>query len=283
MLSSRLLMASCLFFAFGACDSKVTSALDPDLQAKVETITNCIPPQMEKLNDLLDFAALWRQNDANNNPPDPAGLTWSIAGNRITYSITVASCTISGVIDFFNMDGSPFTPTNQTGQGGRSLSQAIDDVATEMRDVNMNPPVGFMVGEFALAGASVSSMGATSQPAALTGRIGGATNDNELESVSTTEGVAAVSGGQPPVQDVVITTTGSETCVFTFRTVDLLTDQFPTQQYPIGTITWSLTNQTQNVTVNGTLTFDGTVTAVLDVSGVGKFNVNLETRDVTAQ
>ncbi len=159
-----------------------------------------------------------------------------------------------------------------------------------MRDANFPPaPVGFMVGEFTFAGTNagntVSSMGGTSSPAALTGLIGGSANENELERLSTTEGTAQIANGTPPVQDAIVTTTGNETCVFTFRTVDLQTDTIPNQEYPIGTIDWSLTQTsvTPNQTVSGTLVFNNTAIAVLNVTDVGAFNVNLETYQVTAQ
>lgn len=280
MLSSRLLLSSFLaVFALCACDSKVTSLLDTDLQAKVKTVTDCIPPQMEKLNELLDFSELWRQGDNSNNPADPAGLTWSYAGGEITYSIAVGSFTIAGRIQFFSPAGAQQTSLTLSTV---SLSQAIDDAATELRML-FTSGRPFMVGEWTITGAGVSSRGITSSPASLTGHIAGSANQNELEEVQTTEGVAAVSGGSPPVQDCEITTTGAETCVFTFRIDSLLTDESPTQEYPIGTITWTLTNQTENVTVAGTLVFDGTVIAVLNVTDVGTFNINIETRDVTAQ
>lgn len=69
MPSSRLLLSSSLaLIALGACSSKVTSTLDPDLQAKVKTVTDCFPGQMQRLDELLDFAKLWRQGDNTNNP-----------------------------------------------------------------------------------------------------------------------------------------------------------------------------------------------------------------------
>jgi hypothetical protein len=280
MLSPRLLLSSLLaVIALGACDSKVTSLLDTNLQAKLETVTKCIPPQMAKLKEIIDFANLWRQNDVN-DPPDPAGLVWSFDGTKITYTIgspTLSAFTISGIIQFYG-------PTGQSAGvlvlSEVSLAQAIDDAATELRSLfTLGRP--YMVCEMTFAGANCSSTGGTTSPASLTGHIAGLSNQNELEEVQTTEGTAQATSGPPPLQSFDITTEGSETCVFSFTMPSLLTDQDPEQEYPAGTITWSLTNQTASVTVAGTLVFDGTVTAVLDVTGVGMFSINTETQDVT--
>jgi len=262
-----------------ACSSKVTSTLDPDLQAKVETVTDCIPPQMEKLKEVLELAKLWRQTDTN-NPPDPSALNWSFDGTTITYTLTFASFTINGVIQFFDPGGGPVAGLTLS---NASLSQAIDDAATELR--NRTPASSsrpYIVADYTVSGASVSSAGGTSSPAGLTGFIAGSANQNELEELRSTEGTATATGGAPAVQDHVITTTGGKNCVFTFRIPSLLTDESPTQEYPLGTITWSLANQTDNITLAGNLVFDGTVTAVLNVTDVGSFRINIETLAVTS-
>jgi hypothetical protein len=107
MLAPRLLLSSLLaVLALGACDSKVTSLIDTDLQAKVETVTKCIPPQIKKLKEIILFANLWRQNDVN-DPPDPDGLDWSFDGTEITYTITLSTFTISGIIQFYGPPGGP--------------------------------------------------------------------------------------------------------------------------------------------------------------------------------
>lgn len=282
MHASRLLSSLTLAAAVGlaSCSSKVESALDPDLQAKVETITNCMPGQIEKLNELIDFAELWRQNDSSNNPADPSGLAWSYAGGEISYTITLSGYTISGIIRFYGPGGNQESGLTLS---STSLSQAIDDAATELRNLHASGRP-FMVGEWTISGAGVSSAGVTSSPAAMTGFIAGSANLNELEELRTTLGTASVSAGAPAVQQCTITTTGSETCVFTFEMPSLLTDESPTQEYPIGTITFSLNNQTAGLTLTGSLVLDGTVTARLNVDTLlGHFDINLETYSVTHQ
>jgi hypothetical protein len=102
------------------------------------------------------------------------------------------------------------------------------------------------------------------------------------ERVTATLATTTVSGGPPANADGTITTTGSETCVFTFNVPSLLTDQSPSQEYPEGTITFSLENQTSSTTVAGSIAFDGTVTAIITVTGLsGHFEINLDTYAVT--
>lgn len=293
MISSRLLTSFCLASAlFVGCDSKVTQTTSTD--ANLEAVAKCLTPQLQRLRELIDFSDLWRLNDNSNNPPDPSGLTWSISGNSITYSINVGTSkpfTISGRIDFFLIAGGPFVPTDQTGPGGRSLSQAIDDTATEMRNQNPNvAPVGFMVGEWSLSdtGGMLSSSGETSNPPAFTGMIGGSTNANELEEVRTTQGVAAVAGGPPPIQrDIIDSLDSEQMCRFRFRITSLMTDQMPGSEFPEGTLEWDLTNNSTGVTIQGTLVFNKTATAVLQVNDgsnvpIGTFNVNLNDYSVSA-
>ncbi|MCA8954407.1 MAG: hypothetical protein KDE27_33185 [Planctomycetes bacterium] len=281
MLSSRHLTIPALLCALAGCDSTTTSSFDQDLQNKVATVTGCMPAQIEKLDELLSFADLWRLNDGS-NPADPSGLTWSEDGSgTISYSITLSAFSITGEIRFYSPAGAQFDATITPSPGG-SLSQAIDDAATQVRAMF---PSGtpFMVGEWNLAGipsaGSVSSSGLSSSPAAFTGMIG----TSQLEELRTTQGTAAVSGGPPPVQTDVITTVGSDTCVFSFSMSSLVTDGSASQQYPTGTITWTLANQTSGITLTGNLVFDGTAVTLLNVDDVGTFEVNIETRSVIAR
>lgn len=279
MLSPRLLVPSLSLLALAGCSSDVTSTVDQDLQAKVETVTDCFPGQLEKLREIIDLAELWRQAETN-NPPDPSELTWSFDGTTITYTLTFSSFTINGTIQFFDPGGGPVAGLTLS---NTSLSQAIDDAATQLRNrtpASTSRP--YIVGDYTVSGTGVSSSGGTSSPAGITGFIAGSANQNELEELRSTEGTAQATGGAPGVQDHVITTTGSDTCVFTFRIPSLLTDESPTQEYPIGTITWSLDNQTDNVQLTGSLVFDGTVTTVLNVTDVASFSINLETLAITA-
>ncbi|MCA8973204.1 MAG: hypothetical protein KDC98_00710 [Planctomycetes bacterium] len=280
MFVSRLIgpLAVAAVVGLAGCSSKVESTLDPDAQAKAAVIANCIPPQIEKLDELLAFSELWRLNDSDTNPPDPSELTWSYASGEIGYTVALSSYSISGIIRFYSPTGGQQTSLTLSSV---SLSQAIDDAATQL--ASMFPgELPFMVGEWMISGANVSSAGVTSSPASFTGMIRGSSNGNELEELRLTEGTAAVSSGTPPVQNCTITTTGSETCVFTFGMPTLATDTEPNQQYPIGTITFTLVNQTAGLTLTGSLTMNNTVTARLDVDSLpGYFEINLETYSVT--
>ena len=291
MLSSRLLTSSCLLLELAGCDSSVSSTRDADLQAKLELVIDCIPPHLQRLDELIDFSKLWRQAQTN-NPADPSGLLWSYDNTKIDYCIDIGAFQIAGLIQFYGPTGG--SPVTGLTLSTVSLSQAIDDAATQLRTM-FSSGRPFMVGEWTVyegatcnaggtvTGGTAMSSGVTSSPAALTGLIAGSANQNELEELESTEGIAAVGSGTPPVQTCNIDTAVSgEVCRFAFSFDEILTDEEPGQEYPSGVITWSLTNQTSALSVSGTLTFNKSSTAVLEVSGVGTFNVNLDTFAVTA-
>lgn len=255
------------------CSSKVTQTLDTNKQMILE----CLPPHLDVLDELIRFADLWRVTGTD-NPPDPAGLVWSEQGNgTINYTITVTGFSISGVISFYDPNGNLQNLTLST----TSLSQAIDDAATELRNL-FGAADKFMVGTWTIADTGGSEV--ESGSGAFTAIIGGSTNQNELEELRTTTGTPA--GGPPPNAVGTITVVdGADTCTLTFDTphapaaVGLLTDETPTQEYPIGTIHFVLTEN--GVTQEADLVFDGTVIAKLTVTGIsGRFDINLETLNV---
>jgi len=251
------------------CSSKVTQTLDTNKQMILE----CLPPHLDVLDELIRFADLWRLNGGN-DPADPAGLVWSKnGGDTIDYTITVTGFTLSGTIRFFNAAGALQSLNGSIANS--PLSQAIDDAATILG------ADAFMVGTWTITdtGGDVES-----GSGALTGLLGGSTNQNELEEVRTTTGTPA--GGVPPNAVGTITVVdGSDTCTLTFdtphapATVGLRTDEQPTQEYPIGTIHFVLTEN--GVTQEADLVFDATVIAQLTVTGIsGRFDINLETLNV---
>ncbi len=248
----------------GACSSKVASTVDTALQNKADTVTDCLPPVLQQFNALLDYADLWRLNGGN-NPADPAGLVWAEQGDgSVNVTITLTGFTITSTIRFYSPGGA----AQDLNLSLTSLSQAIDDAATQLRAL-FTTGTPFMVGTWSLAGTGISGSGA------LTGLIAGSTNQNELEEVRTT--TAVVSGGPPPVADGTIN--GGTNCTLVFNTSGLRTDDTPGQEYPAGVVTVTLTGPKD--TVNATLTFDGTVVAKLAVTGItGTFHVNLQTRSV---
>lgn len=261
---------------FAGCNAKVSTQFDADVQNRVTTVTDCLPEHLAVLQELIDFSDLWRLNGGN-DPADPAGLVWSEQANgTINYTITVPGFTLTGVISFYNASGA----LQNLNLSIVSLAQAIDDAATQL---SAQGPGSFMVGTWQVndtGGPTESGSGA------FTGLIGGSTNQNELEEVRTTSATPA--GGVPPnATGSLGWTDGTETCTLTFdtphapATVGLRTDESPTQEYPIGTMHFSL--QGPLATIEADLAFDGTVIARLTVTGIGgHFDINLETLDITA-
>lgn len=252
--------------ALPACDSKITETVD---QAKIDLIEDCLPEHAEKLGALLDYAKTWRLQGTPSST-DPVGLTWSEQlDGTLTVTFVVGDFTVTSTISFY----SPTGDLRNLDITATSLAEAIDDAAGQLRDefATSNP---FMVGDWDIAGPGVTGSGA------FTGIIGGATNANELESISTT--TATPAGGPPPNADCSITVTDTaDTCTLTFNTSGLSTDAEVGQEYPTGTIDFTLsklaTETSPAASVSASMTFDGTATAKLG----GLFTLNLETFAVT--
>lgn len=251
--------------ALPACDSKITETVD---QAKIDLIEDCLPEHAEKLGALLDYAKLWRLQGSPE--ADPSGLTWSaLSDGTLSVTFVVGDFQIDSVISFY----SPTGVLQNLTLVSTSLSAAIDDAAGQLRNL-FGTADPFMVGDWEIAGPGVTGSGA------FTGIIGGATNANELESISTT--TATPAGGPPPNADCSITVTDtSDTCTLTFNTTGLVTDAEVGQEYPNGTIDFTLSKEASEtaaaVSVSATMTFDGTATAKLG----GVFTLNLDTFQVT--
>jgi len=262
-----------------ACDSKTTSAFDPSIQPQIEVITNCFPNLWTFVDGVIRISDTW-QLDGDNNPPDPAELSWSFTGTDITANLTVGSSTITMVISAYGPNGAAEQRNCSTLSGSgpiqpvTSLSEAIDNIATELRN-EFNTSNPFLHGVWSISGGGVS---ATAE--GLLGIIGGATNANELEEVRTV--VASVTTGAPAVDPSTITdSSSSPNCTLTFETASLITDEEPGQEYPRGTVTITVNDGT--TTVNGTITFDKTNTARIEISGLsGAFLLNLDTFAVSA-
>jgi hypothetical protein len=254
------------------CDSKVSSVVDSDLQQRVETLEDCFPHLYPRLEALLDIADTWRQQ--NDTPiPDPTGLTATVGseagGTIVTVDYTVGATTINMVLRFYSPAGAQQTLT----LNGSSLDEIVDDAATDLR--NLFPGQGpFVVGDYTISGGGISGSDS------LTGIIGGATNQNELEELRTTAASSTVTTGVPATDSATITDAGPPACTITFSIPGLRTDDAPTQEYPIGVVELSLTGP--QTTVAATVTFDGSATAVIDVDDVpGTFRFNVATRELT--
>jgi hypothetical protein len=257
---------------FAACDSKITSSVDPAIQEQLETMQDCFPGLFAKGLDLLAIAETWRLN-TDGSIPDPDGLVHSGNGPiNVTYEVD--DCTIAMTIRFYSPAGAeqqalPLTAT--------SLADRIDEAATELRNQfgTGNP---FLVGEWTITGTKGGS--AFSGGGALTGILGGSTNANELEELRTT--TATPAGGPPPIA---VNTISEGACTLTVSTDSLVTDSFPTQEYPIGTMTATVDGDDADTDaeVTATLTFDNTAVVSIVLAGTtgGRFLYNLDTRTLT--
>lgn len=252
--------------ALPACDSKITESVD---QAKIDLVEDCLPEHAEKLGALLDYAKLWRLQGTP-DPTDPPGLSWSPQSDgTLSVTFVVGDFTISSVISFYSPTGALQNLTLVS----TSLAAAIGDAAGQLRTqfTTSNP---FMVGDWDIAGTGVTGSGA------FTGIIGGTTSANQLDSISTT--TATPAGGPPPNADCSITVTDTaDTCTLTFNTEGLSTDSEIGQEYPTGTIDFTLaklaTVSSPAVSISTSMTFDGTATANLG----GLFTLDLDTFVVT--
>lgn len=254
-------------FAFGACSSDLENLIDGTTQARIDTVEECFPDLYDKFEDLLQLAELWRFNNST-SPADPAELTWMEATDgTIDATLVIAGCTLDADISFFSPTGAL---QELDLSAATTLNEAIGAAATELRNLfaGQSP---FIVGTWTMTGTGVSGSGS------LTGIIGGTTNLNELETLSTTG--PTPDGGPPAVASSSIQLTGTQTCSLTFEANGLQTDTVPDQQFPIGTI--NLTIQGEE-TATATITFDNTATATIDVSGVpGTFSFNLNTSEIS--
>lgn len=246
--------------ALPACDSKITETVD---QEKIDFINDCLPLHAPKLGALLDYVETWRLQDGSHTPSGT--LSWSLGSDgRLTVSLVVGEFTIDSTISFYSPDG---TLQNLT-LTASGLAEAIDEAAGRLRTLFPSSKP-FMVGAWTMNGSGVTGSGA------FTGIIGGTTDGNELESISTT--TATPAGGPPPNDDGSITVTGTDTCTLTFNTTGLSTDTAVGQEYPVGTIDFTLsrlaTETAPAVSVDAALTFDGTSTAKLG----GLFTLDLDT------
>jgi hypothetical protein len=257
-----------------ACDSKISSSIDQDLLDRKETLEDCFPNLYPRIEALLEIADTWRLR--NSQPtPDPTGLTWQVnneaGGNVIDVTYVTGGTTIVMAIRFYSPSGAQQTLTTITGLP--TLDATVDAAATELATL-FGDTDKFMVGDYTIGGGGIS--GADS----LTAIIGGSTNQNELEELRTTLGSSTIAGGPPAVDPATITDAGPPVCSVTFTIPGLLTDETPTQEYPIGTV--SLVIAGPEATINATVTFDGSATASIDVDDVpGTFAFNVETRTLT--
>ncbi|MFY9344872.1 MAG: hypothetical protein WAT39_20430 [Planctomycetota bacterium] len=259
------------------CDSKLDSVIDQNLKNRVDTLEDCFPNLFQRVQALLDIADTWRQQNSS-AIPDPAGLVFAVGneagGTVVTVTYTLQGTTLAMVIRFYDPTGAQQNITGQI-QGQGTLNLTIRAAANKLRD-DFQGQRPFMVGDYTISGGGLSG------DDALTGIIGGSTNQNELEELRTTakSTTITVGGGPPAVDSATITDAGPPPCTLTFTIPGLLTDETPTQEYPIGQVTLVITGP--QATVNATITLDGSATARITVTDVpGSFTFNIDTRTLT--
>jgi hypothetical protein len=197
-------------------------------------------------------------------------VTFTPTGTGIDVDFAAAGCTFDMLITFYSPTGDAQTIDLSA---ATSISEALDIAATELRN-RFGDTDKFMVGTWSLTGANLTGSGS------VTGIIGGVTNENELEELRTT--TATPVGGPPPVVNSVVMSTLTPACELRFQTSSLQTDTVLDQQYPIGTITFSIIGP--KATVNAAIVFDNTPNAVINVNDVsGHFSFDLDTGDLDYQ
>ena len=261
-----------LALAFVAgCGAKVTSTVDSDLQQKVVTLRDCFPHLFANLQQLLAVADTWRQQDGAPFQ-DPPGLTWDEQPDgSVDVVFGPGAVVVSMKIRFYSPDGAQ---QDLALPAAGTLDEAIAVAATQLNVLFPGTDAPFLVGDWSISGPGLTGSGS------LTGLIGGSTNGNELEDLRTTAASATVSGGPPAIAPGSLTENTGDACSLSFTIPGLLTDESPTQQYPIGTV--DLTITATAATVVGTITFDGSSVARIVADGVrGSFSFDVETRELT--
>lgn len=250
------------------CDSKVTTTTDPVQQARYETLTDCFPGLYAKAELLLDIADTWRLQSGS-SIADPAGLSFAEQGDgSVTLTYTVAGTTVAMTIVFYSPTG---VAQNLNLGSPSSLNDLIDVAADELR-TSFPSGDSFLVGEWTATGGGISGTGA------LTGILTRSGSQDRLFELRTT--TATPAGGPPPAATGVLTDNGPPVCTLTFDIPGLQLDAAAQQAYPVGDL--DLTLAGPQATITASVTFDGTSTASIVVTGInGTFRFNIATRALT--
>ena len=258
--------------ALGACGSKVTSTIDTDLQAKVNTLQDCFPNLYGWMQGLLEIADTWKLNHTG-GVPDPTGLSWSLgSGGRIDATLTRGASTFAMQIRFYSPTGVE-QDLGSAMTGATTLSDAIDAAATELRNTFGNSG-NFLLGQWSISGGGIAASGE-----GLVGILGG-TSHNQLDELRTIAVTVTAPNGVPAVDPSTITDSGPPVCSLTFTAASLVIDEDMDQQYPSGDIAVTVTGP--EATVDATITFDKTSTAQIAIQGVnGTFAFDVVARTIT--
>lgn len=253
------------------CDSKVTSNTDEQLQAQIETLSDCFPDLYDKLEQLIDVVDTWRLSSGS-PIANPTGFTTvSEQGNgSVTFSYVLDGSTLDMTVRFYSPTGVAQNLNLVGFSNGDDLNDLVDIAADELR-TNFPSGDSFLVGDWILTGGGFAGSGA------VTGVLGRDGSQDRLIEVRTT--TATPAGGPPPAASSSITH-NTDPCTLTFSADSLLLDEAPQQAYPVGDVDFSLAGP--QATVTATVTFDGTSTASIVVSGVtGTFRFNIATRELS--
>lgn len=272
---SRRMLSLLAVAALGACDSKVTSVIDTDLQAKVETLQDCFPGLYAWVQELLDVAKTWKLNTTS-SAPDPVGSAAPTIDpdGSVAMAVVRGATTIAVRVRFYGPTGDQPDPMVLTAAmaGATTLGDAVAAAVAELRGL-YGPGDPFLVAEWSISGGGISAAGE-----GLTGIVSG-TSPAKLKELRTTEVAVVAPNGVPAVDSSTITDSGPPVCSLTFRTASLITDEDTDQQYPRGDV--ALTVVGPEATVDATITFDKTSTARVVVAGVpGAFAFDIAARSL---
>jgi hypothetical protein len=264
MKKSLLLLFLGVGLALPGCDSAedILSNLDAETQDRIDAMLECFPDNAERVAALLELAQAWATTEEA-----PAGIDTMLNGDQVEVTWNHLGSTIEMDTRFHGPDGALVTAV-QLGLGSANptdLDDLMDTAVTALAQMfpGEHP---FVLARWTITGGGWSGSGT------FTGIIGGSTNQNELAELRTTTDTPA--GGPPPVSTAQISSTGG--CGLTFQTTGLRTDDQPGQEYPLGTITFTLLSNI--IDVNGSIAMPATVIATISVSGIpGTFTLNLDT------
>ena len=271
---NRLAITLCAaaFAGLGACSgSSSGSGVDQNIQARIASLTGCLPDIYRRFHILLDVVETWRLNTSS-MVPDPTGLTWSERTDgvvQVDYDAGSGLPALDMQITFFDPTG---VPQNLNLTGATTLGDVVDIAAAALATTSSSRP--FLTADWSLRDTMSVIFGAGT----FTATLGSTTNQNIIDSISTTLGSSVAVGGPPAAATATIAVANPGLCTAVIDIPDLQIDAGATQQYPIGTVTFAITADQNALTTTATVLFTNTTLATVTVADVpGSYTLNLDT------